>query len=298
MNSLNNSKDIEFKYLMVNEIDKKFGLWVNTVGFQSIHPHSPYPIKEHPSGYYFNTQKGRVLQEYQLVYITKGRGVFSSEAIKEKQIYRGRLIFLFPGKWHTYYPYKQTGWDEYYIGFDGNIINSIIRHSFFATNNQILEIGLNEDMVSLFTKALEIAENDRISAQQYLAGIVLHMLGMILSMSKNKAFETYDLDQKMEQAKIIMKESVFKEIDAEELAMRLNLSYSWFRKVFKEYTGYAPAKYFQELKLKKAKQFLVESSNSVKEISIILGYKSTEHFCSNFKKKTGLTPLEYRNLRK
>ena len=42
--------------------------------------------------------------------------------------------------------------------------------------------------------------------------------------------------------------------------MKLNISYSWFRKVFKDYTGYAPAKYFQELKLRKAKQLLVGTS--------------------------------------
>lgn len=40
--------------------------------------------------------------------------------------------------------------------------------------------------------ALEIAEADKISSQQYLAGIVLHMIGMILSISKNKIFEVGD----------------------------------------------------------------------------------------------------------
>ena len=74
-----------------------------------------------------------------------------------------------------------------------------------------------------------------------------------------------------------------------------DFSYSWFRKVFKDYTGYAPAKYFLELKLRKAKQLLVGTSRSVKEISFLLGYKSTEHFFSLFKKHTDFTPLEYRS---
>ena len=87
-----------------------------------------------------------------------------------------------------------------------------------------------------------------------------------------------DVDQKIEQAKIIMNENVAGNVDPEELAMRLNISYSWFRRVFKEYTGYAPAKYFQELKLRKAKQMLVGTSQSVKEISFFLGFQSTEYF--------------------
>ena len=290
-----NDLGVEFKYLIVNDMDRKYGLWVNTVGFQSIQPNSPYPLRDHPSGYFFNTQKGRVLREYQFVYITKGRGVFASENTPEKPLCRGRLIVLFPGQWHTYHPYRQTGWNEYYIGFEGPVIDNLMKNGFLSKDNQVLEVGLNEELVSLFSRALEIAEADKISSQQYLAGIVLHMMGMILSVSKNKIFEIGDIDQKIEQAKIIMNENVFNNIDPEELAMRLNISYSWFRKVFRDYTGYAPAKYFQELKLRKAKQLLLSTSQSVKEISFMLAYKSTEHFFDSFKKRTGFTPLEYRS---
>ena len=276
-----NDLGVEFKYLIVNDMDQKFGLWVNTVGFQSIQPDSPYPLKDHPSGYFFNAQKGR--------------GLFSSETTPEKQVCKGRLMVLFPGQWHTYHPYRQTGWNEYYIGFEGPVIDNLVKGGFLSKDNQVLEVGLNEELVSLFSRALEIAEADKISSQQYLGGIVLHIVGMILSISKNKIFEVGDVDQKIEQAKIIMNENVFKDIDPEELAMKLNISYSWFRKVFKDYTGYAPAKYFQELKLRKATKLLVGTSHSVKEISFMLDYKSTEHFFSLFKKRTGFTPLEYRS---
>ena len=286
---------VEFKYLIVNDMDRKFGLWVNTVGFQPIPPGSPYPLKDHPSGYFFNAQKGRILHEYQIVYITKGRGLFSSETTRERQVCKGRMMFLIPGVWHTYLPYMLTGWNVYFIGLEGPVVDYLMRAGFFTSDIQILEVGLNEELVSLFSQALEIAESDRTSAQQHLGGVVLHMLGMILSISKNKIYEMGDVDQKIEQAKISMNENIFKDIDPEELAMKLNISYSWFRKVFKDYTGYAPAKYFQELKLRKAKQLLVGTSRSVKEISFLLGYKSTEHFFSLFKKHTGFTPMEYRS---
>ena len=290
-----NDLGVDFKYLIVNDMDHKFGLSVNTVGFQSIVPNSPYPLKDHPSGYFFNSQKGRILREYQFVYITKGRGLFTSDSTPETQICKGRLMVLFPGQWHTYHPLIHTGWNEYYIGFEGEMIDNIVKNSFLSPEKQILEVGLNEELVNLFSRAIEVAETDKISSQQYLAGIVLHMLGMILSISKNKIYEIGDMDQKIEQAKIIMNENVFKDVDPEELAMKLNISYSWFRKIFKDYTGYAPAKYFQELKLRKAKQLLVGTSQSVKEISYQLNYTSTEHFFSLFKKRTGFTPLEYRS---
>lgn len=37
--------NIEFKYLNITEDDADFGLWVSTVGFQSIEPGMTYPIK-------------------------------------------------------------------------------------------------------------------------------------------------------------------------------------------------------------------------------------------------------------
>ena len=88
-----------------------------------------------------------------------------------------------------------------------------------------------------------------------------------------------------------MNENVSGNVDPEELAMRLNHQLFMVSTCFKEYTGYAPAKYFQELKLRKAKQMLVGTSQSVKEISFFLGFQSTEYFFSFFKKRTGLTPF-------
>jgi len=290
-----NNLGVEFKYLIVNDKDKTFGLSVNTVGFQSIQPDSPYPTSDHPSGYYFNAAKGRILREYQFLYITKGKGVLSFDKETEIPIAKGLVFIIFPGQWHTYHPSIKTGWNEYYIGFEGPIFDNIVENSFITKENQVLEVGFNEELVNLFSRALEVAELDKISSQQYLSGIVLHILGLVLSVSQNKIFEVGDVVQKIEQAKIIMNENVFKNIDPEELAENLNTSYSWFRKVFKDYTGYAPAKYFQELKIRKAKQLLVGTSHTVKEISFMLDYNSTEHFFSLFKKMTGYTPLEYRS---
>ena len=293
-----NDLGVEFKYLIVSDTDRKFGLYVNTVGVQAIRPNSPYPVKDHPSGYLFNAQKGRILREYQLLYITKGKGTFASDGTPERNIGKGNLIVLFPGQWHTYSPDVQTGWNEYYIGFEGSFIDQFVRNGFLSKEDQVLDIGLNEELVTLFSQALNVAETDKSASQQYLSGILLHIIGMIFSISKNKEFEKDNVAEKMEQAKIIMNENVCKEIDPEELAEKLNISYSWFRKTFKKYTGYSPAKYFQELKLRKAKQMLINTSHPVKEICFMIGYTSTEHFSNLFKKNTGLTPLEYRSFGK
>lgn len=290
-----NKDDAEFKYLIVNETDRRFGLWVNTVGFEAIAPDSPYPLKEHPSGYFFNAEKGRVLHEYQLIYITKGCGQFSSESVGGRHVCGGRLMLVFPGRWHTYRPYRNVGWNEYYIGFEGPVADSLMRGGFFSEEQPVIDIGLSEEFVSLYSRALDVAEADSVASQQHLAGIVMHMLGLVISLSRNRQFEMSAIRQKIEKARIYMKEHVGENISVEQLAADLNISYSWFRKAFREYTGYAPAKYFQELRIQRAKQMLVGTPLSAKEIAVELGYGSAEYFYCMFKKSTGLTPHEYRS---
>ncbi|MDD4009762.1 MAG: AraC family transcriptional regulator [Fermentimonas sp.] len=290
-----NDFGIDFKYLLVSEKDKKFGLTVNTVGFQPIAPNTEYPSTKHPKSYYFNPEKGRILSEYQVVYVSKGKGSFKSESTKKINISKGQAIILFPGQWHTYCPLRESGWNEYYIGFEGEIIDNIVNNGFISPSNQVLNVGVSEELVQLFSTAIKIAKEDKTAAQQNLAGIVFNILGNILSLAQNKNFETKDTAQKIERAKVIMLENINKEIDAKEIAENLGISYSLFRKTFKEYTGYAPAQYFQELKLRKAKELLAETNLPIKEISYELNFSSYEYFLSFFKKRVKFTPTEYRD---
>ncbi len=290
-----NDLENDIKYLNATKTDMHFGVYVNTVGFQIIKAGDHYPLKDHPSGYFFNVGKGRVLQEFQLLYITKGAGSFTSDRTPKQSLTKGALLCLFPGQWHTYSPSEKIGWNEYYIGFNGPVAELWFRQAGITPDNPVLKIGFNAELVKLFQSAIEVANGGKNAAQQCLSGIVMHILGLICYISSNRIFEEDSISQKIERSKIIMIENLYKNIDVEELAEKLNLSYSWFRKVFKDYTGYAPAKYFQELKIKKAEELLMRTSHSVKEISYMLNYKSAEHFFSLFKKKTGFTPLEYRN---
>lgn len=110
--------------------------------------------------------------------------------------YPKQILFLFPGQWHTYAPLQKTGWNEYYIGFEGPIIDNLVKNSFISKESQILDIGINEELASLFARALEVAEADKTAAQQYLSGIVLHIMGAVLAISQNKRYEVDNAAQK------------------------------------------------------------------------------------------------------
>jgi Transcriptional regulator containing an amidase domain and an AraC-type DNA-binding HTH domain len=287
--------DNDIHYLESNYFKRNTGLTINTVGFQCIQPDSKYPLLEHPKDYFFNTEKGRVLSEYQMVYITKGDGTLLTNTSERIPISAGQLIINFPGQWHTYCPSKSHGWNEYYIGFSGHIIDNLIINSFLPKDKNVIDIGLNDELVQLFKSAIVVAKNNNESSQQHLMGIVMHMIGLILYEAGNMGAEAEKSNELVTYAKIIMHENILGRIYPEEIATELNINYTTFRKIFKQHTGYPPAKYFQELKFQKAKKLLQETACSVKEIAFALKFSSAEAFETSFRKKTGFTPTKYRN---
>jgi AraC-like DNA-binding protein len=76
----------------------------------------------------------------------------------------------------------------------------------------------------------------------------------------------------------------------------LGVSYSNFRKLFKEFTGISPALYQQDLRLQRAKELLATTTLSIKEIAYRLRFESPDYFSSKFKIKTGKKPSEFRNM--
>ncbi|MEI7503166.1 MAG: AraC family transcriptional regulator [Paludibacter sp.] len=292
--------DKEFKssinYLISSEQDELWGLTVTTVGHQIIAENVSYPPKDHPLGYYFDVQNGRILNEYQLLYITDGNGLFTYGNDKESTlISEGKMFFLMPGVWHTYKPIENSGWNEYWIGFKGTIINKIVEEGFFLNKAPVFNIGLNERIVDLYLKAIEIANEERAGYQQALSGIVMHILGLMYYRHKTRDFVDEELICKINKAKVIMRESIYEKIYAEDVAKRMNLGYSGFRRAFKELTGSSPSQYMLELKLNEAKLQLSTTSQTVKQISYSLNFENPDYFPIFFKKRTGLTPIEYRN---
>lgn len=78
-----------------------------------------------------------------------------------------------------------------------------------------------------------------------------------------------------------------------DIAKGCNLSASNLKKVFREYTGAGVISYFNDLKIAAAMQ-LLKGEDSISEISDIMGFSSPGYFTYAFKRKTGMTPFQYR----
>lgn len=108
--------------------------------------------------------------------------------------------------------------------------------------------------------------------------------------SPNRAY----INSVVNQAKKIIDNNLYAAVDMQGLAENLYVSYSWFRKVFKEQAGEAPSAYHLNRRIEKAIGLLKNTDLSIRRISEELGFKNQNHFSALFKRKTGLSPSAYR----
>lgn len=283
------------KYLVCNEHDEQWGLTISTVGYEEISPNEPYPTLGHADGYYFDVDKGRELNEYQMLYNVEGKGVFESTTHSKVEVNEGDVFLLFPGEWHSYHPDPTTGWKQYWIGFKGRNMDDRVRSGFLSSQKPLYHIGYSPQIINLYKDAMKAATEEKAYMQQLLAGIVNHLIGLIYALERNiilnKNQHHVDMMLKAQQC---IRESLESTLSIQDIADKMGVSYSKFRKLFKEYTGLSPATYQQDLKLQRAKELLTTTNLSIKEIAYRLNFDSPDYFSAKFKIKTGRKPSEMR----
>lgn len=85
------------------------------------------------------------------------------------------------------------------------------------------------------------------------------------------------------------------DITLEDAASIINVSPQYFSRIFKEQTGNTFVDYLTRTRMKKAKEWLAYSSQTVQEICFKVGYKDPNYFARVFKKNVGVTPRQYKS---
>jgi AraC-like DNA-binding protein len=269
-------------------------LYTTTLGKISIAPHEFYPYRkeDHPEKYAFDRETGRILDEFQFLYISEGSGRLRSFE-GEFPIRQGSLISLIPGEKHLYFPDPETGWTEYWIGFSGASPREWVEQGLLEKLITIYPILNQKEMLETFEEALGFARNRKYAVQTLAASCVMRIFAYLMEdRHLQSGRKDYDL---IEQAKSIFEKNVYYPIDMDELTGILNINYQQLRDQFREKTGLSPYQYFLQIKINRAKELLMEGTLSIKEISYKLAFDSPYYFSRLFKKKTGVSPSQWSN---
>lgn len=237
----------------------------------------------HPPGDYVKPQSHRF---YEIIYYEKGSGKTTIDG--EVYSYKEDCIAVItPDTIHDEESFEPT----------------TVLFCLFSTDQPLEKLqitnGLNNsanvrDVLNLMYKIKEEMQSKRQNYEQYLnllMGQVLILLQRIQCGDHNGS-----ASDGIEYVKIFLKENYSNFIDFDLLAEQIGYSYDRFRHLFKESTGLSPTQYLINIRIAKAKEYLENSSYSIRTISRFCGFNNASKFIEMFKAKTGFTPLKYRKL--
>ena len=278
------------KYFAISTRDKAWGLYVTGVGHAEFASGCEYPPPVHPDPYFFQWERGRVLDEFVLLHIKKGGGVFSSNETGELKIKAGDVLLIAPGQWHRYRPDAVTGWEEFWVTFEGLLADAWRLEGFFDPKRPVIATNAESDLEETFERMIHAARR-QLHAPYLMAGLCHSIVGAALSLSSRQAMDASDR-QLLAAAEYLLNHPTA--VDLEWLARQNGMSTSTFRRRFHAHFDCSPSTYLAAQRIGAAKRYLTETDLPLKRIADHLGYSTEFYFMRVFKQHSGFTPTEWR----
>jgi AraC-like DNA-binding protein len=154
--------------------------------------------------------------------------------------------------------------------------------------SRLAEAGeiLNNLQMELVTQ--EIGFTTRIN---HLLDYLLILIVRQLSKQNNSRRDFPETFMKLEQA---LRKNLSHQWTVEEMAAMVGLGSTAFSEKVKQYTGFSPLHYLINIRISEAIRLLKGEPINLTDIALDVGFYSSQHFSTTFKKLTGYTPSQFR----
>ena len=226
-----------------------------------------------------NHSYGPAIRPYYLLHlIANGKGAIERNGVKT-QLSAGEAFLIKPDEITTYVSDENEPWEYYWIAFNGNFVKELLSRTTDKLCFPVQKSGI---------VALQTAISGKIESSTQL----LQLLFSVLSSIQNtpKRIQTDALATALQ----YFESNYFEEIDITAFASQLGFSRAYFTTLFKERTGESPYRCLTNIRLKKAQEYLKDTTLSIEEISSSVGFSCVGRFSELFKKHIGVSPMQYR----
>ena len=191
-----------------------------------------------------------------------------------------------PGTVHRYGG-TGSGFVESFVLFTGPIADYLQKIGMLSSG--IFEMGTTPRLNKVLKWASDPSVASQVQASVALVQILidLHNINQLLRSEKEHPL----LAQLVEEIKCAPE----RWWNVAEMAAYCKVRPSYFRTIFKEYTGQSPKRYIDEIRIRRAADLLSSSHLTVHEVAERFEYQDPYHFSKRFKQITGFSPSEYRN---
>lgn len=225
------------------------------------------------------------------VMITGGGGYYQVNGGERHLVEHGSWFCLYPGAVFNYGPHKDGYWDEYYFTMEGSRVAEWLEN-WLLDPDLVKQADIDETYIHKMELMFMLIDSgvpsnlDR--ASMMLESFLYELVAQgDQSEAGNRGSQVVKIIDDISRSMHLSQEPA-------DMAARYHISVSTLRRIIHEYTGYPLNEFLHRLKVAEAKNILLNSELSVKEVGESLGYKDTFYFSRVFKRITGHSPRNYR----
>ena len=233
---------------------------------------------------------------FEIHYVYDGTVSFRVKG-REYLLKAGDVFITFPNEYHG----------------SGN--NPFSGHKLYWFNLLTLEriLGLNQEQSALLLEKLSQIRHRIIPATEDMKYMMERVLAHILTddpyyrmvancqmtsflqrlIENDAAMAETTLSPEIQKAISFMEQNLHTGYTLDKIASHVGLSLSYFKAKFKREVGVAPADYYLDLRINKAKS-LLSSGKTVTETADLLNFASTNYFSVVFRRVVAMTPTQYK----
>lgn len=240
-------------------------------------------------------------EAFEITYHCKGSQIYNIDNINYK-IKGGDVFITFPNEQHStnnhceeksifYYLIFNLSEDtKVFLDFDENA-TTYLKMNFFNIKNRIFR-GTHR-LQNILHEIVKIFFTQHPLRKARVSGLLSEFFYEIINCFENNAKNESDDIEKVKDF-IDKNPQIIHNIG--DLSKMAHLSQSHFKQKFKEYIGIPPIEYSLRIKIDTSKKLLLEGSQSATKIAYNLGFSSSQHFSSVFKKYTNYTPKQFQKI--
>ncbi len=235
-------------------------------------------------------------EAHELYYLMSGKSTyFISNRIY--QLKAGDLIFVPKNRFHnTSYTTKNES-ERIALLITDRLFNCVLKSNIFNTSSpQLIRISpdVSQQIQDIFAM-LELEQQHSDSFHEYIQEQLLCLLFSLISRNSLPCtdIELSPSKQSIQDAVQYIRANYSEDLNIADIAQMISMTPVYFSHQFKKLIGVSPSEYITMTRMNAAKKLLVDTNNSIVEISLACGYPDSNYFAKIFKMNVGITPKKY-----